>query len=107
MVLEPFPTVTGQEAGVPPGQATSPSEPISSRPNTHGLKAETKVENAQRERATSTYDGWESHPEPAWSDRSIHGTNMTPFLLTALEKYIPLMILKIPSKEDCEVCYYD
>lgn len=51
-------------------------------------------------------DGWESNPEPAWSDRGIHGTNMTPFLLTALEKYITSMIVKIPSKEDCEVCYY-
>lgn len=79
MVLEPIPTVTGQEAGIPPGQATSPSEPISRRPNAHGLKEETKVENARRERrehATSTYDGWESNPEPAWSGRS---TNTTPF----------------------------
>lgn len=106
MVLEPIPTVTGQEAGIPPGQATSPSEPISRRPNAHGVQEETKVENAwreQREHATSTYDGWESNPEPAWSG---HSTNTTPFLLTALEKYIIFMILKIPSKEDCEVCYY-
>lgn len=80
MVLEPIPMVTGQEAGIPPGQATGPSEPISRRPNAYGLKEETKVENARREQrecATFTYDDWESNPEPAWSDRSIHSTNTT------------------------------